>query len=417
MVMKYLTVSLCVLFFCVSSIGLCGETEIVLKDSTINSGFTVKSGKATGSIARFRADGKVGIGTSEPGALLHLVGTDQNKVGIEDGKYLLLLTDPDGGTDRQKGIAFGRGDNAIIAGIQPNIPKGGGGRLDFYTSAQDDVPVRAMRIDQIGNIGIGTDDPLANLHVVGDTSIAKVLIAPDQPAGGPISASSRLTLAGDNTGDTGIALHYSSFTNTLSYIRRIDNTEKILMSINGDTESLNIGPSTIDDNTERLVVNGNIKMVQGGYVGPSSDEGIYFSKSLSGTLVGIGTTNPSNILSVNGQASKPGGGSWAVFSDARLKNIHTVYRAGLKEVLQLEPVQYNYKIDNPFNISDKGEHVGFSAQEVEEVIPEAVSKNKDGYLMLNNDPIMWAMLNAIKEQQAQIEQLKREIVKIRNGKL
>jgi len=37
--------------------------------------------------------------------------------------------------------------------------------------------------------------------------------------------------------------------------------------------------------------------------------------------VGIGTNAPDQMLSVNGGASKSGGGSWSVFSDERLKNI------------------------------------------------------------------------------------------------
>ena len=36
------------------------------------------------------------------------------------------------------------------------------------------------------------------------------------------------------------------------------------------------------------------------------------------------------------------------------------------------------------------------------VIPEAVTQNADGYLMIDNDPILWTMLNAIKEQNAQV---------------
>jgi hypothetical protein len=36
--------------------------------------------------------------------------------------------------------------------------------------------------------------------------------------------------------------------------------------------------------------------------------------------VGIGTTTPDNLLTVNGSAGKPGGGSWGTFSDGRFKN-------------------------------------------------------------------------------------------------
>jgi hypothetical protein len=33
-----------------------------------------------------------------------------------------------------------------------------------------------------------------------------------------------------------------------------------------------------------------------------------------------------------------------------------------------------------------------------------VTENSKGYLLLNNDPIIWSMVNAIKEQQREIEQ-------------
>src|SRR5262249_50963201 len=106
---------------------------------------------------------------------------------------------------------------------------------------------------------------------------------------------------------------------------------------------------------------------------------------------------------VNGNASKVGGGSWAVFSDERLKNIKGKFRPGLKAVMQLQPVLYQYKQDNPLSLKSTDEYVGFSAQAVQRIIPEAVMKNDKGYLLVNNDPIIWAMLNAIKEQQLQIE--------------
>ena len=41
--------------------------------------------------------------------------------------------------------------------------------------------------------------------------------------------------------------------------------------------------------------------------------------------------------------------------------------------------------------------------------PEAVTENKMGYLLVNNDPILWTMLNAIKEQQQQIQKQQKQI--------
>jgi len=132
-----------------------------------------------------------------------------------------------------------------------------------------------------------------------------------------------------------------------------------------------------------------------------------------GGNVGIGTAAPTDRLSVNGTASKPGGGTWAIFSDERLKNIKGNFNSGLKAVMALQPLRYEYKRNNALNINSPGEHVGFGAQAVQKVIPEAVSTSENGYLQVNSDPILWSMLNAIKEQQQQIVELKREVRQLR----
>jgi hypothetical protein len=94
-----------------------------------------------------------------------------------------------------------------------------------------------------------------------------------------------------------------------------------------------------------------------------------------GGNVGIGTAAPTDLLSVNGNASKPGGGSWAVFSDERLKNIKRQFNSGLKAVMKLQPLTYQYKPDNALRLESEQEHVGFGAQALQKVIPEAVTRN------------------------------------------
>ena len=74
--------------------------------------------------------------------------------------------------------------------------------------------------------------------------------------------------------------------------------------------------------------------------------------------------------------------------------------------MRLQPIRYEYKPNNALEIKTEGENIGFSAQAVQKIIPEAVVKDSRGYLLVNNDPIMWTMLNAIKEQQQQIETLR-----------
>ena len=80
--------------------------------------------------------------------------------------------------------------------------------------------------------------------------------------------------------------------------------------------------------------------------------------------------------------------------------------------MQLQPLRYEYKPDNALGLKSEGDHIGFGAQALQKIIPEAVTKNANGYLMVNNDPILWTMLNAIKEQQKEIAELKGQIRKL-----
>jgi hypothetical protein len=136
----------------------------------------------------------------------------------------------------------------------------------------------------------------------------------------------------------------------------------------------------------------------------------------AGGNVGIGTSSPGFLLEVNGDAGKPGGGSWSVASDRRLKDVEKSFDRSLDAIQDLKPVVYRYKEDNEAGLPSDVSYVGLIAQNVETSIPEAVSSDDTGYLHLNNDPIIWTMLNAINElreengqQREQIEELRREM--------
>jgi len=128
---------------------------------------------------------------------------------------------------------------------------------------------------------------------------------------------------------------------------------------------------------------------------------------ISNNRLGIGTTTPNGQLELSlNEGRKPGSNTWTVVSDERLKIIHGSYDKGLNELLQLQAIRYNYKNNADRSFDPKvleAEFIGFSAQEVQKVFPEAVGIDQDGYLNLNNHTIIIAYLNAIKEQQKMIE--------------
>ncbi len=172
-----------------------------------------------------------------------------------------------------------------------------------------------------------------------------------------------------------------------------------------DTDAVN------QDSGIRFYENGNVKGHL--YLKGSDDTIRLFGSNFSGITVtsignvGIGTENPGSYkLAVNGSAAKPGGGSWSNFSDIRLKEVHGQFERGLSEVTKLNPVQCSYREDNELKLPTGNQFIGLVAQEVQKVIPEAVSENEKGYLMVDNDPIIWAMVNAIKELKGENQELR-----------
>jgi hypothetical protein len=234
----------------------------------------------------------------------------------------------------------------------------GGSLLSFRI--RPGAPTSSLDIAANGNVGIGTGSPSKKLHVAAQNSQMFI----DRPATG--------------------ALNYA----LLDF--GTNNVPRFTVGLNADSD-----PGADRMAIHDLAFNATTAVM-----------------TFTGGNVGIGTNAPTQKLSVNGTAGKTGGGTWDVFSDVRLKRIRGTYNSGLKAVMQLQPLRFEYKPDNALGLVSAGEHVGFSAQDVQKVIPEAVT-NSNGFLMVKSDPILWTMLNAIKEQQKEIEELKKEVRRLR----
>lgn len=132
--------------------------------------------------------------------------------------------------------------------------------------------------------------------------------------------------------------------------------------------------------------------------------------------VGIGKATPTYKLDVVGDINASGlvrVNGIALSSDARFKqNINTLPNA-LNNLLQLRGTNYffNTKAFPDKNFStDK--QMGVVAQEVEKIYPELVSTDKDGYKSVNYIGLIPVMIESIKEQQRQIDELKKMMKEI-----
>lgn len=82
---------------------------------------------------------------------------------------------------------------------------------------------------------------------------------------------------------------------------------------------------------------------------------------------------------VTANALKPGGGSWAMSSDARLKHHVTPLAGTLRRLLSLRGVSFECLTPDPAK-RPPGVQLGFVTQEVQQVFPDWVGADSEGYL-------------------------------------
>jgi len=136
--------------------------------------------------------------------------------------------------------------------------------------------------------------------------------------------------------------------------------------------------------------------------------------------VGIGTTNPPDFLSVhgdirvgtlgtNGCLKNNQGGTIAgtCSSDLRFKRDITPFPNLLNKVAQLRPVHYYWRAaEFPEKHFGNAQAYGLVAQEVEQVLPELVSEDEQGYKQIDYSKLPLLLLQAVKELKAESDQLK-----------
>jgi hypothetical protein len=115
--------------------------------------------------------------------------------------------------------------------------------------------------------------------------------------------------------------------------------------------------------------------------------------------VGIGTTNPAYLLDVSGTIRATG--DVIAYSDARVKDNVTTVENALDKVKSLRGVTYTRKDDDT-----KTPKVGVIAQEVLPILPEVVQQDTNGNYSVAYGNMVGVLIEAIKEQQRQIDELK-----------
>ena len=196
--------------------------------------------------------------------------------------------------------------------------------------------------------------------------------------------------------------------------------------------------------TEKLDVDGNA-VVRGANMFLGADSGFQFTRTATGSsrFVHSGTgqyqfssldagtisfrtnditrmqvrANSGNLVLLTGSASKPGGGTWSVLSDKRLKTDIKEYKDGLEQLLNINPVTFRYTKE--LLEDNEKEFVGVLAQEVSEVAPYMTAKTEiydsngevksNDYLSVDPNAFTYMLINAVQEQQDIIADQSNEI--------
>jgi hypothetical protein len=343
-------------------------SSIGMYASSSNTGLLVEGNNfsiysSTGKIYSF---GPVGIGTETPRGRLNISQNFgvTNASTIDD--YPFMISYPSNATGQETGIAFRisvqQNTTQTPGAAITHLRTGGGssGDLLFKTKSGDFEPViERLRITSNGNIGIGTDTPGALLHVERTSS----------------------------SSTPQFRIHNSSATGFARFRLTNDAHEHYWDIASGGT-----------NNYLDFYHNGN--------------GGSMMTLRPDLRFVGIRTINPTFTLHVNGDAGKPGGGSWANASDARLKSDVQDLQGSLENLLRLRGVTFIY--NDPETIHElPGKRTGMIAQEVAEVFPDWVSEASDGYLRLTYRGFEALTVEAFRELKAEISRLSNENEKLK----
>jgi hypothetical protein len=200
------------------------------------------------------------------------------------------------------------------------------------------------------------------------------------------------------------------------------------MALNRGTSATNqaatsMGFRTISDNVGMLAVGVNNAA---GIGDPTADQYYYVNGEYTGAPIGVAFVvgngdikvdgagnetergdNPSNAFVVKYDGSATLSGDLTINSDARLKSNIVTLGSTLSRLLLIDGKSYTMKANEGIS------KIGLLAQEVQAAFPELVKSADDskGTLSVNYQGMIPVLLNAIKEQQAQIDELKALIEK------
>ena len=265
----------------------------------------------------------------------------------------------------------------------------------------------AMRITTGGNVGVGTITPLSKFHVVG----GQQYVTGSTSSG----AYSRWYNNAQTTGDLQIGQGWSSGSDNTGFVLNNSNAD-LLFGTNG-TERMRIDSSgnLLVGITSTLLANCN-SFVNNTTAGNAPQLIVRNAQSTAGNYWKIGATADASPYMIVYNASNAGvymgygATGWSGSSDETLKENLTPIENAIDKVNTLRTVIGNFIADK-----EKTKHPFLIAQDVEKVLPEAVSKNPDGKLGIAYTDVIPLLVASIKELNAKVDAQAAEIAALKGN--
>ena len=119
-------------------------------------------------------------------------------------------------------------------------------------------------------------------------------------------------------------------------------------------------------------------------------------------------------LTINGAITATGDITAFSASDIRFKENITAIENPIEKIKMISGNTYDWKAENKDIHGFEGNDVGVIAQEIEEVLPQLVVTRDNGYKAVKYDKLVALLIEGMKEQQKQIEDLSNKINKLEN---
>jgi hypothetical protein len=381
-------------------------------------------GFATAGTARMiiSSSGNVGIGTTAPSTRLQVVGGSDAWTG---------LALRDGGSDIPI-IDFRVSDNSTRGSIRMNgVNSAGGDRLGLFSWIAGTGLSEVMSIKGGGNVGIGTTNPVDKLDVNGAirfrVNTPSFTAAPDSGVLDfvptsifPTDPQIRLVAVGTSTVGASIAFQTGLNSGSIAEAMRITSGGLVGIGMANPTYKLQVS-----DTIASVTAFGNFTALQSiggtGYRWTLANDSTfrlqYTTNGFSSVTTPLFITSNGalglNVTPTNTAGRFEASNDIVAYStsDKRWKNNIVKIDSPLEKISQISGVEFDWIEDEPLH-GNKGHDVGVIAQEIELVIPEAVQTRESGMKAVQYDKIIPLLIESIKEQQKQIDELKELVNKL-----